>query len=798
MFNPRHFSFRVRALLLLGVCVLAFGVFPAHQLTAAVVPTPLDNTIAEYGRGSFQRTSLGPLTNTSLSPKVVDKPGAIQLGPIGLLNKWTDTLAVLKKSLIRMGATAIGNHVYVIGGQTPVNSATQSVADVWSAPVSQANGAVLEDWTAEPSLPKVKGSNKFPTTVAEINSPGVVSVESPSGGGFIYVIGGNTAPSTSSLFDYSSYAVRIAKVNPDGHIPLNGWSSGPDLPSPDGASDPQNFNKLGLQSSQVVKMVVNGKTYIYVIGGLRRYTSGPNRISEGSKDVFYAEVNPNGSLVKPGTNTAGWVKLASIPFIPASPAGIWDGVAFGDHFVASTGESSDVIYVAGGQLTPDDAAGGPTFNASVYRAFVASNGTLTWDFGWQGTLPQPRTGFSGVAFRGSLYAVGGTPNNGNQPDTGVLTSYVEDDVTLHQFNAGEIPPGVEGGGSNFLKSNALLFARAFHAVALVEADATSPNSAFIYVFGGRGKTVGTDDQGSNTVFYGKVGGDENVANTGYATSGWYYSQPYDINFTGAHLQKIYWSTQIDRSAAHPDIAVSYRISSGNSCANADWTDASWQSLDSVESGAAYTSAIGPNTSPAIDLTARCFQYRVKLSTDDYHVTPSLLNVSIDLNVPGNPDLNPKSVTARRGINNTFLGLDVVIQNVNTFEQTLAADIEQGGSFFVDLCIFKPNATVTKPTIPFNSDVTKCSFDAFANTKRSYLKANAAYIIPEWQDNNSGKVVNLTDYFKTPGKYTVYLVVDSLNNVNEGQTGAEGNNISQAYSFDVNKVGYQINIPLVRK
>ena len=60
------------------------------------------------------------------------------------------------------------------------------------------------------------------------------------------------------------------------------------------------------------------------------------------------------------------------------------------------------------------------------------------------------------------------------------------------------------------------------------------------------------------MIYGKIGGSEDVVITGYASDGWYYSKPFDINFTGAQLQEISWATVIDRSLATPDIQIDFR------------------------------------------------------------------------------------------------------------------------------------------------------------------------------------------------------------------------------------------------
>src|SRR6476646_4992205 len=178
MFAPSRFPIRARALMLLGLCVLALAALPPRAAEAAFKQNTIDNSVADFGRGQFQRAALGSLQNGPASPKVPDLPGAIQLGPIGILRDWLESPFSLKKPLIRMGATAIGNRIYVIGGRTPVGSTQASVADVWSAPVSTANGVFTEDWRAEQSLPALQGSSltDFTTPVAPVNSPAIASV----------------------------------------------------------------------------------------------------------------------------------------------------------------------------------------------------------------------------------------------------------------------------------------------------------------------------------------------------------------------------------------------------------------------------------------------------------------------------------------------------------------------------------------------------------------------------------------------------------------------------------------------
>jgi hypothetical protein len=385
----------------------------------------------------------------------------------------------------------------------------------------------------------------------------------------------------------------------------------------------------------------------------------------------------------------------------------------------------------------------------------------------------------------------------------VLTSYVEDNLTLHQFI--NPPPGLLGNNTNFLQSdpadNILTKPRKLHGSVLVRAGATSPNSAFLYVLGGIGAqdSDNTDDNGSDTVLYGKIGGGEDVSTTGYASDGWYYGQPVDVaqQFSQVQLQEIDWTTVVTRTTANMDIALDYRLSTSNNCATATW--GGWTPLHSSTADASHASATAHNFATIANQAARCFQYRAHLTTADALATPLLLNVSVKVDVPGSPDLKLASLTAQRGLDNVFLGLSVVIQNANVIEPpTLAADAEKKGSFYVDLCIFKPVVTPVKPTLPLPNPPTGTCSTVYANVNRAFLPADRSYAIPQWKDTKTNQIVALKDYFKTPGTYNVIIAIDSLNNVDEGVKGGEGNNVPNAIPISVTKTGVQTNLPLVRR
>jgi hypothetical protein len=790
-------SLRARVLVPLLVCVVALGALPSQGLLAATAPYPIDNSIAQFSTGTFQRTGLGALQKAVPGAQFADQAGAVQLGPIGLIKNWLPASFDLKKPLRQMGATTVGNRIFVIGGvATFPDQTTRPVSEVWSATVDQATGAFTTDWTSETALPAVQGSNSITNKVAEIRSTAVTSA-TLAGKTYIYVLGGNAPLTTASSINYSSYATRIGVIGADGHIA--NWLEGPPIPSTITTDPPGTGQQLGVQSGSALTRTVGGKTFVYLLGGMRRYSTINGFVEQGLQSVFYAQVGAFGQLYKPssGGATLGWDKMTTADL----PTPLWDAVAVTDHYEVSSIASHDPIYLIGGQTAPDSPA--PAYNSFAYRAFLNSNGTLTWDT-WKGSLPQPRNGLSGVTYHGSLYLVGGKPATQSDPDRGVLTSYVEDNLTLHQFNE-QLPPGVQGGGTNFVKSDALACPRMYHATVVIPSNGSATTAGFIYVIGGRGSILCNDTQGTGSVIVGKIGS-EDTTSTGYASDAWYFSKPYNVDslgFTGAKVQSFGWASVIDRTKApNSDIQLDFRVSSTNSCSNPTWSG--WTPLDDPGAAAFRTlNGNAQNTAPAGNLAARCLQYRAKLLTDNYLVTPSLLNISITLFIPGSPDLKPKSLTAIRGPANSLAGLDILIQNVNTVEPTLPASFgtaNANDSFYVDICIFKPGQAVSIPPLPWVN--TTCS-SAFAEILKSSLGAGKSFSVTQWWDIKDDKKlkgpVNLTSYFATPGTYKVVFAVDSYNFVPETSTGGEGNNISTVYTINVpSGIASRVMVPLVQR
>src|SRR5436309_2009266 len=99
--TPR-FPRRARSLLLLGICLLILGAVPANPARAALFPQMVDNSLQDFTRGTFQRTSLSSLRNTAASPD--DATGAVQLVPVGILKDWFDSPFLLPEKLSDIGA----------------------------------------------------------------------------------------------------------------------------------------------------------------------------------------------------------------------------------------------------------------------------------------------------------------------------------------------------------------------------------------------------------------------------------------------------------------------------------------------------------------------------------------------------------------------------------------------------------------------------------------------------------------------------------------------------------------------
>lgn len=775
-------------LLLIGVAVL--GAWPVRPVQAVLVNQTLDDTLEDFTTGTFQRTGLSSLQVNSSEPDLV---GAVQLGRSGQLKPWRALTLPLPQKLTDIGAVALGNRIYVIGG----NTGASNTNTVYWTQVNPENGTPtdpndpnsVQPWRNDDPLPAIQandfsGSDADCTTpVAERSGAAVAALSSGNNGGYIYVVGGSVRPS-GCIFSVSSYAVQIGAVNAStGRV---SWSAAPPLP------EYTPGNRDGVQFAQATVIDTGNKAFLYVIGGWRRYLTGlfgasPN--DRGSTKVYYAEINrSNGSL-------GDWNEAAELP-IPAeagADAGLWRATTVGGYFDGG-GSGGYAIYVTGGR----QAFGGlAEYNTTVFRARVDPNtGALTWSdaIGPPGkekaVINESRIGMSAVELNGKLYMIGGEQPTETRPAAlrrSVLTTYVEDNLSLPSFGAGAEQ-------LFFIESLNVIDARTNHASVVVPATPKpdEPSAAWVYVIGG------TDvDGATDRVYYGKIGGvDESDVNE-LAPTGWFYSQPFSIqiNNSNTEVQEIRWTTVVTRTGL-TDIQLSYRVAVTTALCDGPevFAGSDWRDLDGVSGDPTFRSQNGVNVVVFEGVNkpppSSCLQYRARFVTSNKQESPVLLNVSIKKFVPGGPDLKPveNPVVPQLDGDGKLTNLTVTIINQNLFEPpTQPVDFARPGkneSFFVDLCISVQNGTVTPPPSKEGKDPA-CS-KVYANIAKSAVPLESPYTIPAsvWLDNTTNQPISPLSYFTEPGDYQVVVVIDGQNLVQEGDGPASQNNVSQVVSFTV--------------
>lgn len=776
-----------RTFALLGVGVLVLSLMPVMPASAALVTESVDDTLTDFARGTFQRSSLASLPDAEPPSEL----GAVQLSRDGVLKQWLTSSFNLPEQITDVGSTAVGSRIYVVGGTT---NNTQS-SHVWWTQIDPTTGAPIlpnppdpnnpnNAWRAGADLPPIQTStNNIPqfgidctTPVAGRASPAVTSVSNSDGSGYIYVIGGSVPCGPSTI---SSFGVNIGTV--DSASGAVTWSEGPRVPLIDPTS---NVNDGIRYASAVSLKLDDGMTYVYVMGGLRSFYNGPTVDNLGSQRVFYAQVS-SGRLVKPSDGSEGWDETNPIFAIPAnSSEGLWDAAVVGSNFA----NAGPAIFLMGGQVKPG-ANDTDIYSSTVYRAKVGSNGALTWDVA--GTLPSARLSLAAAENHGKLYVAGGragSSTSASNPQNTVLGSYVDDNLNLANYN-----------GANFLSDNTTSFPpRARQGVAVVSATPTpdEPNAAYVYMIAGSDQ----NNAATNTLIYGKVGGVEDTDSSNYMSSGWFYSSPYEIVFSGAQVQEVDWKTLIPNPGGM-DIRMDYRISTPTEACTASnaFNGSTWQTLDGTPNdGSATYSVDGMNTVSLDRPVARCFQYRAYFTTGNIQATPALLMVGIKIYLPGAPDLTVSKLAGVYNANQSLTGLDIEILNHNTSgDPTLAAnqDGQPDGGFFVDLWIFAPGQTPQVPSIPIPQN-TDTGSKAYVQIPKAQMSAGTTLTIAndQWcptmsasvNDTCPQKLPNLLSFFSTPGTYKVVVAVDSVSCgipnvkgcVDESSPGGEDNNVSQ--------------------
>ncbi|MEI7645706.1 MAG: hypothetical protein WCJ55_15645 [Chloroflexales bacterium] len=602
---------RVRGPALLLLCLGLMMVLPGQSGAAVIsVAQNVDNSQGDFADGNFQRTSIGPAVFpfTVTSPDLPDAEGLVQLAPAGVLNPWDSIPITLPIKVADAGVTAVGKHIYVIGGTiTGVGGFTD--AAYW-ATVDPKTGALvaLPDgtnyWTNTP-MPTAtaitdsvvdNAPSGCPTPVAKRTRAGVASVTTGTNTGYIYVVGGAVDPDPLNCVTggTSTGLIQRGKVAADGTITWTTLPTTSYLPSPlpfpstdDGITN--GSRHLGVEGASVVIVHTKSSTsvdhyFLYVFGGKSRYldlvNSGNTRV-RALATVYYSEINmADGSLKHPtnGSTTSVWARDKNISLVatPATDEGLWDATASAANVTVGT-DLKSAIFLAGGSLDSDTSTPNITkLNPYIYRADVNKDtGVLTWATGPNTVGPAQialaaRRGMVSVNYNNKLYMIGG--RTADSLSTGlatVPTAFFDDNLDLIKLDplsadyfTGVSPTDVvlKAGAPGYRSSLGAAVVRAESPTSVVG----TLNSAWVYVLGG-------DDQNGaycDTIFLGKIGGDE-AQTTVRAPDGWYYSGVIKTSFelgSGSNIQNkqsrvlaLHWATDIDRTTTpKADVMLEFR------------------------------------------------------------------------------------------------------------------------------------------------------------------------------------------------------------------------------------------------
>jgi len=709
-----------------------------------------------------------------------------------------------------IGAAVIGNTIWVVGGSSGGTAPTY-YDTVYRGTVNinyGQPGAGVITWTTSTSLPSVShwDTSPYDTPLAPRTNAAVAALRTSGNAGYLYVIGGAVAPGAT----FSSNSVIVGDVDANGNLT---WRTSPTYKLPSG---------VGLEGARAfVHTTGAGKTFLYVVGGIRDQAGPPLPIM--SNIVYYTEINPDGSLALGGDNRT-WNQTIL-------PEGVSDtAVTVGRYTNAAGTATQDMFFIYGGRTN----ATLENIDTNTVRKGVINptTGAITWEdstTGGNAVIPANRNGHGAVEFNGAVYLIGG--RTGGTINRDGYASYI-DPANLRIFKDGALNFYQDAFGA--LPSSA---APGRRNPGVVRVPTDNPNYAFAYLIGGTNGTAIRDE-----VFRATIG--PGTDQTFYPTTGYYYSKPFSmldlINEQQATVRKMTWLTNID-STNGGDIRIEYRIYSPSS-GNCNDTEGVWTEARDPDAGSGRFSKFNP-TGAAYAINAQeysesqllppgnCFQYRATFTRGSVqNASPVLLRLGMEVIVPGNPDLNwpANAVTATQNTDGTTRGIEVRLQNQNLTDSgpTQPADLchasqpgcNPAGTFFVDVFIFPPGVTPIPPTLPlFAPGGASLSNPALAPYHRACLQIpknvmqkDVTHLIREtdrWSDiratgidgcvsavtnfvRGSGKI--LRDFFdQGSGTYKVILVADSHTDLKglviesdtvNGDHPAEQNNVSAI--FDV--------------
>ncbi len=794
----------------------------------------IDNSQADFASGTFQRTVVSAAPATPTAPDLV---GAIELAPVGVLNRsnWRFSSATLPQPLSDAPVVTLGRYLFVIGGATSPDLEQEKEnrsSYIYRGVVNQTNGT-FEQINASPpgntyfsafSMPEVDPGPICDLPMAGRSRAGAVAVPATTGTnlGYIFIVGGSMYDSDCDQYDFSTNIVQRATVDANGNIV--GWST-PDkwrFPSLDANGNIiTNTNSPGIRGVHNLQLVYvrtsAGNDFIYAIGGL---SIAPEQLLQEEDIypyVFYTKVDANGDLVHPTATSSAtvWARLADLPF------GLHSGTAIAAYATRLEGGApvqKEAIFLLGGCTDVDCT----TLNTAVLRADVNPvDGALTWtdavaetNSGSQAINIQGRQGVTGLSFNNRLYYVTGSTSTGSPGAAGATGT-----IPVAMYNDQFLLEDLTNSGSYFVGTNEANDSvlpqphkRLNASVALVPAtppenSATQIHAAWVYVVGGSNE----ENQPTDTIFVGGVGGANESSGTTRAPEGWYYSHPFSVLTDGetSRLLSIKWLADLNRPNSNPeaDIRIQIRtaVTSGT-CRESDFDPSPsptnperWRDLD-ADSESVLRSQHGKNSIslsdafPNEEIQATCMQYRAQFIQDPGNraYSPKLYYFAVEKEVAVKPDVWIQTFEVQTN-NGSFTTIALTLRNLRRNDPAATRSVvaaSGGGSFFVDLCIVRrtnpstPALTAMPAPDPYAPNaVPQCVNGDIvtAQVAKNVMEVNATYTVPRsaWKDL-SNQPANWSKIFGTPGTYDIGIVVDYNAFVGEdaeGRSNNRGENIS---------------------
>lgn len=393
------------------------------QYPLTIDPSVYVNTAAQFMRGNNDSNIDFDTSN-----------GLIQKGALtgGRISAWSSTTS-LPVSRWGHGTIVTGGYIYIVGG----NDGTSDQSSVYWAKIDPNNYTIVAAdpgtgacsvWCTDTAynLPGTRsqaatvtyngyiyvvggkgtntgcsgglcgtiyyskiGANGEPNAWAinSVNLPNNDQFRSPAAtvyNNYIYLSGGLSNASQNGVND-----VNYAAINPDGST--SSWTSTTSLPNSVGGNG-------GDKRWGHTMMQYNG--YMYIVGGLNISGVAENK-------VWYTKINSD------GTFASSWIQTSSF---------ITGRLSYGGNFAQIWG---GYMYIAGG-CSSVSGQNCTSFLNDLQLASINADGTIgTWAQIGDVSLPASNAGLGFIAWRSTLYAVGGCSNmaSGNCTSASTTISY---------------------------------------------------------------------------------------------------------------------------------------------------------------------------------------------------------------------------------------------------------------------------------------------------------------------------------------------------------------------------------------